>query len=173
MLKTVWIILKKNLWIISSVNLIGEHVDYCGYPVLPMAIEQSILLAVAPSNSVDVHIANVNEKYKPFKCSMDSFEWVSWEFVWNRHRDSSTFFPARIKVPEKSIAPEWHSYFLCGVRGVVERLPESAQKRGFLVLVDGNIPSASGLSSSSALVSAATLATSYINGVGSCNWKVE
>lgn len=79
---------------------------------------------------------------------------------------AKTILSSRIKVPEKGIAPEWHSYFLCGVRGVVERLPTNAQKRGFLVLVNGNIPPASGLSSSSALVSAATLATSFINEVG-------
>lgn len=61
-------------WIVFSVNLIGEHVDYCGYPVLPMAIEQSILLAVAPNDNADLYIANVSEKYKPFKSSIDSFE---------------------------------------------------------------------------------------------------
>lgn len=48
--------------------------DYCGYPVLPMAIEQSILLAAAPSGDGSLHLANVNEKYKPFDCSIDSFE---------------------------------------------------------------------------------------------------
>ena len=26
--------------------MIGEHVDYCGYAVFPMAIEQEILIAV-------------------------------------------------------------------------------------------------------------------------------
>lgn len=71
----------------------------------------------------------------------------------------------RIKVPEKGTPPEWYSYFLCGVQGIAERLPENAEKRGLLVVVSGNIPPASGLSSSSALVSAATLATSYINKV--------
>lgn len=59
--------------IASRVNIIGEHVDYCGYPVLPMAIEQTILLAMAPSEDNLVHLKNVDPKYKPFKCNINTF----------------------------------------------------------------------------------------------------
>ena len=53
---------------------------------------------------------------------------------------------------------KWHNYVACGVKGAVEDmsllLPKSIR-----MAVDGNIPCASGLSSSSALVCSSALAT--------------
>lgn len=72
------------------------------------------------------------------------------------------FFCISIEICEGS--PEWYKYFLCGVKGIRENFP-STKYCGMKVLVSGNVPPASGLSSSSALVSAATLATSYANKV--------
>lgn len=71
-------------------------------------------------------------------------------------------FSFRIEIGEGS--PEWYKYFLCGVKGITEHF-SSANFCGMKVLVSGNIPPSSGLSSSSALVSAATLSTSYANKV--------
>lgn len=46
-----------------SVSLVGEHIDYCGYAVLPMAIEQDILIAVKPVKSQVVQLANTDSSY--------------------------------------------------------------------------------------------------------------
>lgn len=128
----------------GRVNIIGEHVDYCGYPVLPMATRQCILLAVAPATDDYLYLKNVNsEKYENFKCEINAFD---------------------IQIPTSG-GPRWYNYFLCGVRGVQDHLGNNIPTPGMFVAVSGNIPPASGLSSSSALVSAAVLASAHIQGL--------
>ncbi|XP_076248977.1 N-acetylgalactosamine kinase [Calliopsis andreniformis] len=126
----------------GRVNLIGEHIDYCGYAVFPMAIEQDILVAVALSKDDDIRLTNLDPKYKDFRCS---FKDVS----------------ACIK--DVGSGPEWYEYFLCGVKGGLEVIPKECVPSGILAAVWGNIPPNSGLSSSSALVSSAVLLTVYAN----------
>ncbi|XP_027028959.2 N-acetylgalactosamine kinase [Tachysurus fulvidraco] len=121
----------------GRVNLIGEHIDYCGYAVLPMAIEQNILAAVSMSNSQTIQLANIDPKYKDFTVSVSEI----------------TIDPAN---------PQWHYYFLCGVKGVQEQLSLSSLA-GIRCVVDGTIPASSGLSSSSALVCCAGLVTMEAN----------
>lgn len=50
--------------------------DYCGYPVLPMAVEQNILLAVAPSVENVLRLCNVNAKYKAFDADLDHLKYA-------------------------------------------------------------------------------------------------
>ncbi|EFN87572.1 N-acetylgalactosamine kinase [Harpegnathos saltator] len=122
----------------GRVNLIGEHIDYCGYAVCPMAIEQDILVAVALSKDNEIQLTNVDPKYKDFRCTFEG--------VGGRISDS------------ENGGPTWYKYFLCGVKGALEVIPtESYVPTGVLAAVWGNIPANSGLSSSSALVSAALL----------------
>ncbi|XP_008288980.1 N-acetylgalactosamine kinase [Stegastes partitus] len=122
----------------GRVNLIGEHIDYCGYAVLPMAIEQSILAAVSVNNSRTIQLANTNPQYKDFtvSCSED----IAIE------RDN----------------PQWFYYFLCGVKGIQETFGITPLA-GMSCVVDGTIPPCSGLSSSSALVCCAGLVTMEAN----------
>ncbi|XP_024887247.1 N-acetylgalactosamine kinase-like isoform X1 [Temnothorax curvispinosus] len=127
----------------GRVNLIGEHIDYCGYAVLPMAIEQNILIAFAlTKDNEEIHLTNVDPKYKDFRCSFEN--------VGSCISDDSESGSA------------WYKYFLCGVKETVEimdriRLPPRQRPKGILAAVWGNIIPNSGLSSSSALVSAAFL----------------
>lgn len=65
-------------------------------------------------------------------------------------------------------APQWYEYFLCGIKGIQDLMKErgdSGRIKGLSVLVSGSIPPAAGLSSSSALVCAAVLASSIVNKV--------
>ncbi|XP_056595225.1 N-acetylgalactosamine kinase isoform X1 [Triplophysa dalaica] len=121
----------------GRVNLIGEHIDYCGYAVLPMAIEQNILAAVSLNDSQTIQLANIDPKYRGFSTSAKS-----------------------VSIDKEN--PQWHYYFLCGVKGIQEHL-SLASLTGMCCLVDGSIPASSGLSSSSALVCCAGLVTMEAN----------
>lgn len=45
--------------VIHALVFLGEHIDYCGYSVLPMAIEQDVVIAVATTESQDILLSNV------------------------------------------------------------------------------------------------------------------
>ncbi|XP_041274906.1 N-acetylgalactosamine kinase isoform X1 [Onychostruthus taczanowskii] len=122
----------------GRVNLIGEHIDYCGYAVLPMAIEQDILIAVEPVQTQVVQLANTNSSYLDFSTSVNNIQ-------------------------INKTKPQWHNYFLCGLKGIQEHFGLN-NPTGMNCLLDGTIPPSSGLSSSSALVCCAGLVTLRANG---------
>lgn len=125
----------------GRVNIIGEHIDYCGYSVLPMAIEQDIIAVVSPNKTNRLNLTNVNEYYPDFSTSTDA-----------------------LKIDQSN--PKWYHYFFCGFQGIVEKYGlDSQAPLGMDVAVEGIIPPSAGLSSSSALVCCAALATSHINGI--------
>nr|XP_054954545.1 N-acetylgalactosamine kinase isoform X9 [Pan paniscus] len=122
----------------GRVNIIGEHIDYCGYSVLPMAVEQDVLIAVEPVKTYTLQLANTNPLYPDFSTSANN-----------------------IQIDKTK--PLWHNYFLCGLKGIQEHFGLS-NLTGMNCLVDGNIPPSSGLSSSSALVCCAGLVTLTVLG---------
>ncbi|KAM6201219.1 N-acetylgalactosamine kinase isoform 1-T1 [Rhynchocyon petersi] len=123
----------------GRVNIIGEHIDYCGYSVLPMAVEQDMLIAVEPVKTHTIQLANTNPLYPDFSTSANN-----------------------IQIDRNN--PLWHNYFLCGFKGIQEHFGLS-NLTGMNCLVDGNIPPSSGLSSSSALVCCAGLVTLTVMGM--------
>ncbi|XP_001354171.3 N-acetylgalactosamine kinase [Drosophila pseudoobscura] len=131
----------------GRVNIIGEHVDYCGYSVLPMAVTQSIVLAVG-SNPTELHqlqLRNLDQaNFQNFQCDLKSLS---------------------VELPLPG-GPAWYKYFMCGVRGIEEHLGRKKfSPIGMRIAVDGNVPLAAGLSSSSAMVSSAVLATAHVQGM--------
>lgn len=136
-------------WLIrcpGRVNLIGEHIDYSNYPVLPMAIEDSTWVAagIATANNnqtKEIRLENANSRYNPFTLE-----------IGNSFSNSSA----------NGKSPQWYHYFFAGWRGALERLygnENLEQAKGMFILIGSKIPPSAGLSSSSALVCAAALAT--------------
>ncbi|KAI8322048.1 Galactokinase [Martensiomyces pterosporus] len=125
----------------GRVNIIGEHIDYCGFPVFPMAIVPDCLIAVKVTDGSRVQLANTNAKF------------AAREF---------SFEPANIVTIDDS-EHDWANYFKCGYKGALEAIGVAAPK-GMQCLMDGSVPSSAGLSSSSAFVCCAALATMKANG---------
>jgi len=123
----------------GRVNLIGEHTDYNGYPVLPMAIEREIRVAFVPSGDENIRIANTDPR-----------------------------FPARTFQTRLPFEPfpqgDWGNYAKAAVHGLLEERVVSSPAKGFKALYSGNIPDSAGLSSSAALVVASGLVFLAANG---------
>ncbi|KAJ2082983.1 galactokinase [Coemansia sp. RSA 988] len=125
----------------GCVNIIGEHIDYCGFPVFPMAIVPDFLIAVRATDESLVRLANLNPKY-----------------------EASTFSCApHTAVTINKTQHEWTNYFKCGYKGAIDAVG-CAKPYGMQCLIDSSVPASSGLSGSSALVCSALLATMKVNG---------
>ncbi|MFM1918655.1 MAG: N-acetylgalactosamine kinase [Candidatus Hydrogenedentota bacterium] len=115
----------------GRVNLIGEHMDYNGLPVLPMAIEQAILVAFCPRADGQIRMRNVDPRYP--------------EVTFENARD----------LP-RSAQGAWDNYCKAAVQKLNTVL-EPATLPGMDMLFTSTLPVAAGLSSSSALVVACAL----------------
>jgi len=115
----------------GRVNLIGEHTDYNGLPVFPMAVNRDMAAVFAPRRDRTVVIANTQQEF-----GERSFD------------------------IQENIAPyatgDWGNYCKAAVQGLLDfyrKKRRPANKLcGFQATIDGDIPIAAGMSSSSALV---------------------
>ncbi len=124
----------------GRVNLLGEHTDYNGLPVLPMAIEPHIRICGTVREDRHVRVR-----------SADTDEWID--------------IPLESPIP-KHPQGHWVNYVKAGLSGLLENPdePDRHELRGCDLLVSGTIPQGVGLSSSSALVVASALALLGANG---------
>ena len=122
----------------GRVNLIGEHTDYNDGYVLPVAINRDVLFAVRPRADRMVDLYSLN------------------------FRASAPFSLDRL-VPDRS--QPWSNY----IRGVAQQLGrEGLPLTGMEGVIEGNVPIASGLSSSAAMEVAALMAFQALGG-----WELD
>ena len=127
----------------GRVNLIGEHIDYSLYPVVPMAVEQDVLLAIRATpctsgSAPKIRLANLDPRFTPQEVSLDS----------------------NGSVEIDSTRLDWGNYFKAGLRGAAQRLAKLGHSKlnaDLDVLATGSVPAGGGMSSSAAFVCAAAL----------------
>ncbi len=116
----------------GRVNLIGEHLDYNGLPVLPVAMGEEVRVAFAPADDGRIELRNMNPAY------------------------ATAVFANTAEIPP-SDGGAWENYVKAAVQGINRALDAKAFP-GMKLLVDSNLPAHAGLSSSSALVVASAMA---------------
>jgi N-acetylgalactosamine kinase len=128
----------------GRVNLIGEHTDYNGLPVLPMAVNRDLAAVFAPRPDATVVLANTDAAF------------------------AERSFELQVEIPPYPTG-DWGNYAKAAVQGLMEhyrRKGRGLEKlRGFQATVNGDIPAAAGMSSSSALVVLCALMFLAANGL--------
>jgi galactokinase len=119
----------------GRVNLIGEHIDYHGLPVLPIALERRVRIDFR--SRADKRITASSNGHGPRE-----FEW------------SDALTPVA--------QGDWENYVRAAARAVARKWGVGA---GIDATIHSDLPEAAGLSSSSALIVACTLALLRANGI--------
>jgi galactokinase len=128
-----------HVWSPGRVNLIGDHIDYSGGFVLPMAIDKGTTAVVFPRE--DRLIRGYSANFRDSGTITGSL-------------DDLTYDPGR----------DWFNYVMAVVWALGEGHAEIAS--GFDIEVSGNIPDSSGLSSSASLELAVGVAVNSMYGLG-------
>ncbi len=129
----------------GRVNLIGEHTDYSGLPVLPVAIDRSTIVVAAAITAAEIQLANADP---------------GWE--------ARRFAIAR-KIPSYETG-DWANYVKAAIQGVIDHFARRASLStddlcGASMVVEGRVPPAAGLSSSAALTVSTAMAFMAVNGL--------
>ena len=116
----------------GRVNLIGEHTDYNGLPVMPMALDYDMMVALSPRSDKKVRVVNPDYPDRSFMIEKE--------------------------IPRFETG-DWGNYIKAGVQGIVDQQGGDIEKlSGFNASYLGTVPVGSGLSSSSTVVVASALA---------------
>jgi galactokinase len=132
----------------GRVNLIGEHTDYSGLPVLPVAIDRSTIVVTAAIRTAEIELANADPGW------------------------SSRRFAIERQIPQYETG-DWANYVKAAIQGVIDHFARRGRSsapatlvgnlRGASMVVDGRVPPAAGLSSSAALTVSTAMAFMAVN----------
>ena len=137
----------------GRVNIIGEHIDYAGFSVLPMAVENDILVATGLQFDKDNYDKTPDILLQLNHVLPDNYS----AFIFKISKTSE--FNLEFVKPHT-----WVNYLIAGFNSIIKGLNinnievlKNLKVSKINLLVTGNIPCASGLSSSSALTVAGAL----------------
>lgn len=119
----------------GRINLIGEHIDYNGLPVLPMALDRNVRVDFEALRQPTVELDG-DAGHAPFAFRLD-------------------------RPIESAPQGHWSNYVRAAAKGLLDH--GVTLERGIGGKVTGTVPVAEGLSSSSALVVASALALLHAN----------
>jgi galactokinase len=122
----------------GRVNLIGDHTDYNGLPVLPMAIQRDVLLLSCARSDATIRIANVDPQFEPRR------------------------FEIAVEVAPFDTG-DWGNYPKAAAQALAQR---EGLLQGFDAMLSSTVPIAAGLSSSSAVLMATALTIVDMDDVG-------
>lgn len=121
----------------GRINLIGEHIDYLEGWVLPAAIERHLRIAAAPRPGREVRLWSSRQQPEPVTVDLQTLE------------------------PRTAPGERWLNYVI----GVLDGYGKAGAKLcGFDAVLDADLPTGAGLSSSAALETATALVVEALTG---------
>ena len=126
----------------GRLNLIGEHTDYNGGFVMPVALDKDLVFVVRPRGDPVIRAINIEARFSPFVYTLSC------------------------DVPHAP-SGDWSNYFRGAGQEICRRFSDSVPIKGMDVLVSGtaplSVPRGAGLSSSTALTVTTALALVVLN----------
>ena len=140
----------------GRVNFMGRHIDHRGGSINVMAIDRDISLVVSPRNDDKVNIVCVNDVYDALTFSVSENMALSSAKDWLSYIESD-----KVKETVKNTVGNSGNY----AKGAILRIQFTTNVPlcGMDIVLDGSVPIAAGLSSSSAIVVATAEAVAFLN----------